>query len=77
MLLAFMSIIALGLVVAWIAWGITLFQEKAESQRRLEAFKQEQVQKEEQARRLAAYQYAQEQAKQRQNRTQNAIDALQ
>lgn len=77
MLLAVMSIIALGLVVAWIAWGITLFQDKAESQRRLEAFKQEQVQKEEQARRLAAYQYAQEQARQRQNRTQNAIDVLQ
>lgn len=70
-------IIAIGLLLAWVAWGITIFHEGEVINQRLQAVQQEQMQKEERARRQAAYKYAQEQARLQQNRTQNAVDAFQ
>lgn len=68
-------IIAIGLILAWVIWGITIFQEGEVINQRLQAVQQQEMQKQERARRMAAYQQAQEQSR-KQPRTKNAVDAL-
>ena len=68
-------IIAIGLILAWVIWGITIFQEGEVINQRLQAVQQQEMQKQERARRMAAYRYAQEQSR-KQPRTRNAVDAL-
>jgi DNA segregation ATPase FtsK/SpoIIIE-like protein len=68
-------IIAIGLILAWVIWGITIFQEGEVINQRLQAVQQQEMQKQERARRMAAYQQAQEQSR-KQPRTRNAVDAL-
>ena len=73
---AFWRILVIALVLAWVVWGVAIFQEGEQLKQRLQAVQLEEMQKEERARRQAAYRYAQEQARQS-SRTQNAVDAFQ
>ena len=73
---ALARVLAIGLFLAWVVWGITILHEGDIINQRLQALQLEEMQKEERARRYAAYQYAQEQSRQQQRQTQNAVDAF-
>lgn len=69
-------IILLGLFIAWLGWGLTIFMEGREINARFQALQEEQQLKEERARRAAAYRNMLEQQQHPQNRVQNAVDGV-
>ena len=69
-------IIAIALVLAWLAWGLILFQEGNRLQARMTELQLEAQRQEEMLRREAIYRRAALGNEDAQPRVQNAVDAL-
>ena len=68
--------VAIGLVVAWLVWGLVLFQEGREIEAKIQAKQLERQRQEERLRRQAAYDQNRMQEQFEKNTSHNALDGV-
>lgn len=72
----FPRIIVIGLFLAWVVWGIVLFQESKQIDAKIQARQEELARKEARARRVAAYEQSRIQDKLNRETSKNAVDGF-
>ena len=72
----FPRLIVIGLFLAWVVWGLVLFQEGKEIDAKMQAYQQELARKEARARQAAAYEQSRIQNKLERGTSKNAVDSF-